>query len=67
MCYDEQLVDLICSEFLTYIFFENSLLIHQMNFLDYIEHCHKNNMQPAEVLSGEENNVLTAYLDGNFG
>lgn len=39
----------------------------QMNFLNFIEHCHKNNLQPAEVLTQEENNVLTSYLDGNFG
>lgn len=38
-----------------------------MNFMDYIEHCHKNNMQPAEVVSKEENEILTRYLDGNFG
>jgi len=37
-----------------------------MNFLDFIEHCHKNNMEPASVLSAEENRILVQYIDGNF-
>ncbi|CAL8112838.1 unnamed protein product [Orchesella dallaii] len=37
-----------------------------MNFMDYIEHCHKLGLQPANVLNKEENDVLTTYLDGNF-
>ncbi|ODN02789.1 Perlucin-like protein [Orchesella cincta] len=37
-----------------------------MSFIDFIEHCHKLGLQPANVLTKEENDVLTTYLDGNF-
>ncbi|XP_021960779.1 perlucin-like protein [Folsomia candida] len=34
-----------------------------MSFINFLEYCHKNGMQPAEVTSAEENNALIQYLD----